>query len=467
MKSKGMIGIVTASRTVLILAALILLWVSSSPAALADRVYEEVLPNGLKVIILEDRKAPVVTFQVWYRVGSRNEEWGKTGLSHMLEHMMFKGTLKTGPEEFSRLIQENGGNDNAFTSSDYTAYFTNISSARILIPLELEADRMANLVLREEDFRTERMVVIEERRLRTEDNPQAFLVEQLDAAAFQVHPYRWPIIGWMADLEALTLQDLKDYYRTYYNPANAFIVVVGDVTKEDLLPSIRKAFASIPAGVPPRQERTLESPQMGERRIVVKREARLPYIIMAHHVPNLSHPDSYVLEVIEAILSKGKSSRLYVNLVRGKQIALTAGADHSLLSRDPNLFYLDAEPMPGKDPAALEEALNREIERLQNEPVPEQELVKAKNQLEASFVYSQDSLFAQAMVLARHEISAGWRSADNYLPSIRKVTPDDIMRVAKRYLNPDNRTTALLIPLAPREGKTPDRPSEPRGKVVR
>lgn len=460
-------GFRRATLATLFLLAAVLLCVAPSAATLAEKVYEEVLPNGLKVLILEDRKAPVATFQVWYRVGSRNEAWGKTGLSHMLEHMMFKGTGKTSPEEFSRLIQENGGNDNAFTSTDYTAYFTNISSSRLLIPLELEADRMANLVLREEDFRTERMVVIEERRLRTEDNPQAFLVEQLDTAAFQVHPYRWPIIGWMADLRNLTLQDLKDYYRTYYNPSNAFIIVVGDVKKDEILPALRKAFGSIPKGTAPPQDRTLEQPQAGERRLFVKREAQLPYVIMAHHVPNLNHPDSYVLEVIEAILSKGKSSRLYRNVVLGKQLALTAGADHSLLSRDPNLFYLDGEPLPGKDASALEAALNEEIERLQKEPVPEEELAKAKNQLEASFVYSQDSLFAQAMVLARHEISAGWRSADRYLPSIRKVTPEDIVRVAKKYLVPDNRTTAVLVPLPPKESRAADGPDKSRGKVIR
>jgi zinc protease len=188
--------------------------VTPSEAGLKEQVFETALPNGLKVILLENHKAPLITFQVWYRVGSRNEAWGKTGLSHVLEHMMFKGTEKVGPEEFSRIIQENGGNLNAFTSYDNTAYFENLSSDRIQVAIDLESDRMQNLVLRQEDFQPERMVVVEERRLRTEDNPQAFLMEQMMATAFQIQPYHWPIIGWMEDLSQLTLEDLKSYYRT-------------------------------------------------------------------------------------------------------------------------------------------------------------------------------------------------------------------------------------------------------------
>ena len=210
-----------------------------------EEVFETVLPNGLKVILLENHRAPLITFQIWYRVGSRNEEWGKTGLSHMLEHMMFKGTRKVGPEEFSRIIQENGGNDNAFTSQDFTAYFENLSADRVQVPLDLESDRMQNLVLREEDFRTERMVVMEERRLRTDDNPQAFLLEQIEATAFQIQPYHWPTIGWMGDIARFTLEDLRAYYRTYYNPVNTILLIVGDFRKEDLLPRIEKAFGPI------------------------------------------------------------------------------------------------------------------------------------------------------------------------------------------------------------------------------
>jgi zinc protease len=429
------------------------LFVPPSEAGLREQVFETTLPNGLKVILLENHKAPLITFQVWYRVGSRNEAWGNTGLSHVLEHMMFKGTEKVGPEEFSRIIQENGGNLNAFTSYDNTAYFENLSSDRIQVAIDLESDRMQNLILRQEDFQTERMVVVEERRLRTEDNPQAFLLEQTMATAFQIHPYHWPIIGWMEDLSRLTLEDLKAYYQTYYNPANAFLVVVGDFKKDELLPKIEKAFGSYARGVVPYQDKVKDPPQVGERRISVKKEAQLPFLVMGYHVPNLRDPDSYVLEVIATILSGGKSSRFYQSLVREKRLVLSADADHSLLSRDPSLFYISADLLPGKEVAEVEKALDQELERLQKEPVGEKELEKAKNQLEAAFIYGQDSLYYQAMLLAQHEISLDWRAIDSYLPSIREVSAEDIQRVAKRYLVPDNRTIGILVPQPPKETK--------------
>lgn len=435
---------------------LILSLVSTSQGAgLRDQVTEVILPNGLKVLLLENHKAPLVTFQVWYRVGSRNEAWGKTGLSHLLEHMMFKGTRKVGPEAFSRIIQENGGDNNAFTSRDYTAYFETLRADRVDVAIELEADRMQNLVLREEDFRTEREVVMEERRLRTEDNPQAYLFEQLMATAFQIQPCHWPIIGWMGDLERLTLRDLEAYYRTYYNPVNAFLVVVGDFNKEELLGKIERAFGNIAKGDLPPQEVALEMVQVGERRIIVKKEAQLASIVMGYHVPNLRDPDSYVLEVIATLLSGGKSSRLYQSLVRQKRLALSVDADHSLLSKDPGLFFLSAEILPNKEISEVERAIEEEIERLQNEPVSSRELEKAKNQLEAAFVFGQDSMFNQARLLATFEIAAGWRAIDDYLSALSKVTPDDIQRVARRYLVPDNRTVGILVPLAPKGEKSP------------
>lgn len=440
---------------------------SSAEALMREHVYEKVLPNGLKVLLLENHKAPVVTFQVWYRVGSRNEEWGKTGLSHMLEHMMFKGTKSVPPEEFSRIIQENGGNDNAFTSSDNTAYFENISADRLRIPIELESDRMQNLILRENDFLTERKVVMEERRLRTDDSPTAYLFEQLEATAFQIQPYHWPTIGWMADISRFTLEDLKAYYRTYYNPVNAFLVIVGDIRKEEIIPLIEKAFASIPKGKAPDQDKDKEQPQEGERRIFVKKEAQLPFLAMAYHVPNLRNPDGYALEVLSAVLSSGKSSRLYKSLVRERQLALSADTDYSLVSKDPGLFYLTVEPLPGKDIGEVEKELNQQIERMQKERIEKSELEKAKNQLEAAFIYGQDSVFYQAMLLAQYEIASDWRSIDDYVPSIRKVTQEDIMRVANRYLIPDNRTAGILIPLPHTKGKPSPAAEAVKGRTIR
>jgi zinc protease len=441
------------TRSILFSLFLSLLFTTISEAGLKESVFEAVLPNGLKVILLENHKVPLVTFQVWYRVGSRNEAWGKTGLSHMLEHMMFKGTERVGPEEFSRIIQENGGNDNAFTSYDYTAYFENLNADRVQVSIDLESDRMKNLLLREQDFRTERMVVMEERRLRTDDNPQAVLTEQIMATAFEMHPYHWPIIGWMEDIARFTLDDLKTYYKTYYNPVNAFLVVVGDFKKQELLPKIEKAFGSTPQGVAPIQVKDIDPQQIGERRLFVKKEAQLPSLVMGYHVPNLREPDSYVLEMIATILSGGKSSRLYQSLVREKRLVLSVDADHSLISLDPSLFTLSADLLPGKEVAEVEKALDQEVERLQKEPVGKQELEKAKNQLEASFIFAQDSLFYQALLLARHEIAISWKTIDDYLPSIRKVSPEDIQRVAKKYLTPDNRTVGILIPLPHKEGR--------------
>jgi zinc protease len=457
----------TASVSIFCCFVFLLLAAPPCSARMTDRVSEVTLGNGLKVVLLENHKAPLVTFQVWYRVGSRNEEWGKTGLSHMLEHMMFKGTKKTGPEDFSRIIQENGGNDNAFTSHDFTAYFENLSSDRAGVAIDLEADRMENLRLREEDFHTERMVVMEERRMRTEDNPSAFLQEQLEAAAFQLQPYHWPVIGWMEDIKGFTLDDVRAYHKEYYSPVNAFIVVVGDFRKREILGMIEKAFGSIPEGVSPVQKRDIDPPQSGERRIYVKREAQLPSIVIGYHVPNLRQPDSYALDVLATILSGGKSSRLYSDLVLDKQLAFNVDADNPLLSKDPSLFYLSADLQPGKRVADVEKALDEEIERLQKEPVGEKELEKAKNQIEASFIYGQDSLFYQAMLLAEYEIAGSWRAIDDYLPSIRKVTREDILRVAKQYFKRDNRTVGILIPLRAGEGKPAPPVASPKAETVR
>jgi len=454
-------------RRFLLLFFLCFVWISLSDAAVKDQVYEKVLPNGLKVILLQNRTAPLVTFQVWYRVGSRNEEWGKTGLSHMLEHMMFKGTEKIGPEDFSRIVQKNGGNSNAFTSNDFTAYFENLSADKVQIGIDLESDRMQNLSLKEKDFLTERMVVMEERRLRTMDNPRSYLIGQMNATAFQTSPYHWPTIGWREDIERFTLDDVKAYYKKYYNPANAFLVVVGDFDRDDLLSRIEKAFGPIPGGTAPDQKKDIDATQNGERRVFVKREAELPYIVMNYHIPNFKNPDGYVFEVIAAILSGGKSSRLYQNVVLEKKLVIEANADNSLLSHDPDLFSLSAEPLPGKQVDEVENALNHEVERLQSELVEEHEIEKAKNQIEASFVYGQDSRFFQAMLLAQYEITSGWKEIDDYIPSVRKVTPVDIQRVAKKYLIPDNRTVGILIPVPHKERKPPISSSPLRERMIR
>ena len=436
-------------------------------AALSDRVSETTLSNGLKVILLENHKAPLVTFQVWYKVGSRNEAWGKTGLSHILEHMMFKGTKNVGPGEFSRTIEQNGGDDNAFTSTDFTAYFEDLSADRVTIPISLESDRMGGLLLKEEEFKPERNVVMEERRLRTDDNPRAVLMEQLNAAAFQVQPYHWPVIGWMQDITRFTIEDLREHYHSYYSPANAVVVVVGDFKKEMVLPLIEQAFGAIRGGQAPDQKRDMEEPQLGERRIVVKKEAQLASVVKAYHVPNVRQRDGYVLEVIEALLSAGESSRLNRLLVREKQLALAVGADNEFLSRDPSLFTISAEVMPGKTSDDVEKALVGEIERLQRELVGPRELEKAKNQLESAFVYGQDSLFYQGMILASYEVVSTWKDIDKYVPGIRSVSASDVRLAARKYLVPANCTTGVLVPI-PSANPKPAQPASPsRENIVR
>jgi zinc protease len=360
---------------------------------------------------------------------------------------MFKGAKKYGPKQFSQTVMRNGGNDNAFTGKDYTAYFENFAADRIGISLDLESDRMQNLLLDPKEFLSERDVVREERRMRYEDDPTSTMVEQMMATAFLSHPYQWPVIGWMADLGNLSRGDLYNHYKTYYAPNNATIVAVGDFDTKKLLPEIEKYFGSIPRGPEVPAVGAVELKQLGERRIIVKKEAELPAVFAGYHTPDLKHPDSYALEVLQGVLSSGKSSRLYKSLVYEKQIALYAGGEYDSISNDPNLFYVYAGVMPGRTPDEVEKALYAEIDRLKTTPVTDEELQKAKNQIEAAFIMGQDSVFFQAMQLGQYETVANWKLLEKYLDGIRAVTKDDIQRVAKEYFSEDNRTVGILVPM--------------------
>jgi zinc protease len=423
-----------------------------SPAAPVHAVEpkEFTLSNDMKVILIEVPKAPVATVQVWYKVGSRNEVMGRAGLSHMLEHMMFKGTAKYPKGTFSRLVRKNGGMDNAFTSQDFTAYFENLAADRVALALELEADRMQGLLLDANELKTEREVVKEERRLRNEDDPQGALVEALFAQAFMSHPYHWPVIGWFSDLDAMNLDDLQRHYDTYYSPNNATLLVVGDIKADTLLPTIAKLFEPIPKGPSPKPLTVAEAQQRGERRFFLKRDAQVPFVMMGYRVPNYSSDDSYALNVLESILSHGKSARLYQSLVYDQKTALAVGADYGLMQADPGLFYFYAVVKPGEKVEAVEEAVLKEIHRLHTEPPTEQELQRAKNQIEAAHVFEQDSNFRQAMLLGEAEtIGAGWRKVGQFVERTRAVTAQDVQRVASQYLTADVRTTGILIPSPP------------------
>jgi zinc protease len=306
---------------------------------------------------------------------------------------------------------------------------------------------MQNLSIDPKEFLSERAVVMEERRMRYEDDPTSTMVEQMMAMAFMAHPYQWPAIGWMADLGNLTRDDVYTHYKTYYAPNNATIVVVGDFDTKKLFPEIEKYFGTILRGPDVPKMGAVEPKQLGERRVMVRKEAELPAVFAGYHVPNLKHPDSYALDVLQSILSSGKSSRLYRSLVYEKQLALYAGGDYDNITNDPNLFYVYAGVMPGKAMEEVEKALYTEIEKLKIEPVADDEIQKAKNQIEAQFIMGQDSVFYQAMLLGQYETVASWKLLEKYLDGIRAVTKADIQRVAKEYFSEDNRTVGILAPV--------------------
>lgn len=430
-------------RNILLLTALLTLY---SPLSLSAEVKEYHLQNGLKALVIEDHKAPVATIQVWYRIGSRNEVTGSTGISHLLEHMMFKGTPRYGTKALSRLVQKNGGIDNAFTTKDYTTYYQTIASDRIGLSIELEADRMQNLLLKPDDVISERDVVKEERRMRYEDNPQRSLYEGLIAAAFKVHPYRNPVIGWMSEVSHLKREALLQHYKRYYSPDNAVIIVAGDVTAEDIIARIRDKFGAIARGPGRTPVVSVEPAQNGERRLLLHREdAKLPYVLIAYHAPNLHHKDSAALDLLSTLLS-GKSGRLYRRMVREEKVALNAFASYNGLNIDPYLFILGGTAAPGKDIASVEKALYEEIEKIQAEAPSIREVQKAKNQTEAYLIMGLDSIFFQAEFAGMFEMLGGWQLQDKYLEDIGKVTPGDIQRVAGRYFSQRNRTVAILMP---------------------
>ena len=408
---------------------------------------EFMLDNGLKVLIQEDHKAPLAMFMIWYRVGGMDEVSGRTGLSHLLEHMMFKGTSRYGSKVLSRTIQKNGGTDNAFTSKDYTAYFQMLPSDRIGLSLDFESDRMRGLLLDPKETLAERDVVMEERRLRYDDDPERALYEQTMAAAFNVHPYARPVIGWMADLRSIEPEDLRAHYDRFYSPDNAVIIVVGDVEPRMLIREIKDAFGPLKPYKGPRISHISdEPPQKGQRRIYLRKEAQLPYIIAAYHVPNIPDEDAYALDVLSEILSGGKSGRLYRSLVYEKKLALSVSAENNNLSRAPSLFMLEASAARGIKEDRLEEALLAEIDRMKESPPTAFELQKALNRMEASFIMDQDSIYYQAMVLGWFEMNGDWKLRDSYIGKVRKVTAEDVLRVARKYLSEDNRTIGVLIP---------------------
>jgi zinc protease len=414
---------------------------------------EFVLDNGMKLIVREDHRAPVVVSQVWYKVGSSHEHSGITGISHALEHMMFKGTRKHPPGAFSRIIAEHGGRENAFTGRDYTAYFQQLEASRLPISFELEADRMRNLTLPADEFAREIEVIKEERRLRTEDDPQALAWEQLYAAAFTAAPYGNPIIGWMNDLDHMTVEDLRQWYRHWYAPDNATLVVVGDVVPDEVHRLAKRHFGRLKAGrddanIKPR----IEPLQTGERRVTVKAPARVPWVVMGYKVPVLrtagDDAEAYALEVLAGVLSGGSSARLQRHLVREQGLAAEAGAGYNLYARHDDLLIVSGTPAGDTDAAKLEAALREQIARLREEVIADAELERIKAQVVASNVYERDSVFYQAMLIGMLEtVGLDWRIADRYVEKVQSVTPEQVREVARKYLTDDRLTVAIVEPL--------------------
>ncbi|MGD8237393.1 MAG: pitrilysin family protein [Armatimonadota bacterium] len=413
------------------------------------------LPNGLKVIMKEVHTAPVVAFQVWYEVGSRNEHDGVTGGSHLLEHMLFKGTPTLPKGEIPRLLDRVGARSNAFTSYDYTCYWETLASEHLELAMRIESDRMVNSLIDDAERQAEMSVVRSELEGR-ENNPRQVLGIQLQAAAYQSHAYHRPIIGWRSDVEGMSTETLRQYYRTYYMPNNAVVVMVGDFDATHAMELIRKYFGPLPPGEPPPRVITTEPRQRGERRVRVRMEGTTWYIQMAYHGPRLIDDDTYAMDVLDAVLSSGRASRLYQGLVE-TQLAMSAGSA-SWTPRDPGLFELYATVRQGVDVEKVEQALLEQVERARTTlPTPE-ELERVKNQVEAAYTFEKDSVTAQANSLGGHQILHSYEYVSTYVDRIRRVTGEDVQRVAREYFTEDNCTVGIFEPIAPAGARAPPPP---------
>ncbi len=422
----------------------------ASPHILANP-YMETLPNGLKVIVKEDRRAPVVVSQIWYKAGSIDEFNGTTGVAHALEHMMFKGTKKVPAGEFSKLIAAAGGRENAFTAQDYTAFFQELYKTRLPLAMQLESDRMKNLLLSDKAFSKEIQVVMEERRLRTTDQPHALLYEKMMSVAFQENPYRRPVIGWMNDLQHLSVEDVRNWYHRWYAPNNATLVIVGDVSHEKVFALAKKYYGKIKPSTLPVRKPQDEPAQVGVKRIEVKAPANLPYMLMAYHVPILRNAqndvDPYALDVLAGVLDGYESARLDKALTRDNPVAVSVGASYDDTGRGPGLFVIDATPAPGRNAADVEAAIRTQLEKVVKDGVTEEELKRVKAQVMASHVFHRDSMFYQAMQIGQLEsVGLSYKDMDVMLKKIGAVTAKEVQDVARKYLVDDGLTVAVLDP---------------------
>jgi predicted Zn-dependent peptidase len=409
-------------------------------------VQRHTLPNGLVVLTHEDHSVPAVTFWQWFKVGSRDERPGITGISHFFEHMMFNGSKNVAPKEYDRILESNGGYSNAFTDRDMTAYYEDIASDRLDVVFRLDADRMASLSLLPEQLKSEIEVVKEERRLRTDNDIAGMLDEHLYATAFLASPYGWPVVGWMGDLERITREDCVSYFRTYYAPNNCVLVLTGDFDTKTALAEIEKAFGGIPAQKPPAPPVDSEPAQRGERRVFVRHPAENVSFQAGYKVPGVKHADVVVLDVLASILSDGESSRLHQSLVYERQIALSATAFFRTRLA-PTLFEFYVEMKPGRTAAEGEAALDAVLDSLAARGPGARELEKAKNLIEAEFVRSLKTNNGVGEQLGFYEhVHGDYREMFRTIERVRAVTAEDCKRVARTWFVPHQRTVAVLVP---------------------
>jgi zinc protease len=435
----------------IVCATLMLLVALSMASAQSFDVKTHTLKNGMKILVQEDHTIPNVAFYTFYRIGSRNERPGTTGISHFFEHMMFNGAKKYGPGEFDRTMEAFGGSNNAYTSQNLTVYqdWFPSSPKNLEQIFDMEADRIQNLSFDPKIIQSERGVVASERRTSVDNSNMGILNEQLWATAFLAHPYQWPVVGWMSDIESWTMDDLKHQFSVGYAPNNATMVVVGDVNADEVFALAQKYIEPIASREAPAKVTTVEPVQRGERRVLVKKMAQLPVVMTAYHVPQANTADWYPLQLVETVLLTGQSSRLYQRLVDKDQLAISVrgGTDFGF---DPGLFEFTVQPKKGVDTAAVEKALNEELLRLSTTPVSEEELQKAKNIVLADFYRGMKTINGRANLLGRYEVFFGdykklFSEADEY----KKLTAADIQRVASQYFTDNNRTVAILVPEAP------------------
>lgn len=421
--------------------------------AAAENTFETTLSNGLKIVVREDRRAPTVVHMVWYRTGSLDETTGTTGVAHVLEHMMFKGTKTVGPGEFNKRVAAAGGQDNAFTTQDYTAYFQQVPKAGLADMMSLEADRMRGLMIEDEAFRKELEVIKEERRWRTDDQPRSKVYEEMMAAAYLSHPYHNPVIGWMRDIENISAQDARDWYARWYGPNNATVVVVGDVEHDAIFSMAQQYYGALAPVKLPQRKSMGEPAQTGERRITLRAPAELPYLMMAWHVPPVldvkASDEAYAMQILAAVLDGYEGARLKRTLVRGSKQAVSVGAGVDGVSRgNQSLFILEGVPSKGVSVKQLEAALRAALQEIAAKGVSDVELTRVKAQLVAGKVFEQDAQMGQAMQIGSMEVlGRSWREEDVMFERLRSVSANAVQTAAKKLMKDPGVTIADLVPL--------------------